>query len=942
MYQARSFLARGAWALALFVTAGGAACSSEAPSRAALGTSAVPAEPSTGTGTGTAPAPAGDPNGPGAGAAAPLPALPRLPGDRLAARLVDLAGGARFEGPPLGPALAAFDTPYKLVSPYSGLRGEQALRVVEVAVTVADVETYPPADPPGAAASTATSSIPASPPRFDPVWNRYRGVYESKVALLAPAPSCYRFSLTLPRRGLLTLHAAAIPGQKQAAGGGKAGDGTVTFRVLLDGQTLWQRQAAAKAGTLGRWLPADIPLPRPAAGQPDAPPDGKKHELALCSESAGPAAGVAVFGNPELWDEGEGAAAPNVLLVLVDTLRADALPMMPRLRALAEGGARFDQAITAATWTRPALLALLGGDLPTSVGQSAEEMIPKERDRQRFYALDRRLLPRVLRDAGLKVASIGNNFFLLGYPQIGLSIGFDEVADVRHPVADSPAITRAAVQFLRKQAQRSFFLQLHYDAPHWPYSPPPELVKGVPDALVKQLTGGDARLDPQARAYLGEAAYADAQIGAVLDELTRLGLDKRTLVVVVGDHGEVFDPQHNHFVLQLGQPTLYHHGWSAYDEILRVPLVLSLPGRIPAGVKVASQVRLTDVAPTVLEVLGLGGRRGELPGGRLAVGRSLWPLIDGRTEPAERVAFIEGQNVRAVRAGGFLYLRRRDARLQHADGNSGTGSIQQVVEELYDLHADPFQHRNLVAESKAPRPPAVERSLQQMRAVFARHAPAPPDARLPVTHLQLAEVTQGAHSLTGTVTSADPQLGVRGVRGGEVTPVGPGRVEIALRSGGMLELQVDAAAKLELQLWLDGVPLRPEQLLVGPFSLPLLSGTAGGARPDGGTAALLPARDPAGGPLTIEGSLLERLSASYPPVVGERGDVLLWRDQSSTSLSAATASGSQRATQGEVATMMRDWGYAQPDKATPAAPATPGPAGPAAPAPAPGPTGAAP
>ena len=71
-------------------------------------------------------------------------------------------------------------------------------------------------------------------------------------------------------------------------------------------------------------------------------------------------------------------------------------------------------------------------------------MIPTDRDRKRFYALDRRLLPRLLREAGYKISSVGNNFFLLGYPQIGLSLGFDEVADVRHPVLDSPATAAAA------------------------------------------------------------------------------------------------------------------------------------------------------------------------------------------------------------------------------------------------------------------------------------------------------------------------------------------------------------------------------------------------------------------------------------------------------------------------------------------------------------------
>ena len=187
----------------------------------------------------------------------------------------------------------------------------------------------------------------------------------------------------------------------------------------------------------------------PVSGVPNEPPN-TQHELSLCAQSDGVPLGVPVIGNPELWALGMGAAAPNLLLIIVDTLRADALAAMPELQKFAQKGARFEQAITSATWTRPALLSLLGGDLPSAVGQNAEDMIPKERDRQRFYALDRKLLPRVLRDSGMKVTAIGNNFFLLGYPQIGLSLGFDEVADVRHPVLDSPAITRAALAYLQE------------------------------------------------------------------------------------------------------------------------------------------------------------------------------------------------------------------------------------------------------------------------------------------------------------------------------------------------------------------------------------------------------------------------------------------------------------------------------------------------------------
>ena len=854
-------------------------------------------------------------------AAPVLPPLPAFSGDRLAARLTDLAGTADFahDGKSLAAELQAFDTPYKLVSPYSGLRGESALRVIEVAVADPDVQTYPqpPAAPPQPAGSEKKSDGPAAktsaPPKFDPVWNRFRGVYESKVALLAPAPACYRFQVALPPRGMLSFHTAAVPPQKPTPTSSPAA--AIEFVVSVDGKDLWRRTTPSTAA--GRWQPAELELPPADAAHPTT-----RRQLALCTRQvgSGPPAGVAVWGTPELWALGEGQKAPNLLLILIDTLRADAAAAMPGLSAYAaSSGVRFTQAITAATWTRPAVLALLGGDLPSAIGQNAEDMIPKERDRQRFYALDRRLLPRLLHEQGFHVSAIGNNFFLLGYPQIGLSLGFDEVADVRHPVLDSPAITRAAVQFFAQHKQRPFFLQLHYDAPHWPYSPPPEYLAKVTARDAAALCGNPpasaqssqstanpgevASSDSPARSYLAEAAYADAELTKVLTALRREGLAERTLVVIFGDHGEVFDLRHNHFVLALKQPTLYHHGWSAYDETLRVPLVLGMPGRLPAGVVVSEQVRLTDVAPTILEVLGLFSQRSALPGGLAATGQSLLPLIQGQHEPAERPAFVEGQNVRALRAGGYLYLRRSDPRLQRAaasaTASAGLGPVQLIPEELYSLKDDPQQHRNLLL---GPRDPATERVLLAMREAFGRNAPPLPEAQLPVTHLHLAPSGGRSRVLSGVITSADAQLSVAGVTGGEVSPLGPGRLEITLRSGGRLDLNADADARLQLQLTLDGLPLSPEGLLLGPYSLPLLHSAP----------ADLGAAGDAEGALVIAGTTLARLTAAYPPVPGERGDVLLWRDQASAAASAPLLSRSTQATQGEVATMMRDWGYAQP------------------------------
>ncbi|MGZ3406670.1 MAG: sulfatase-like hydrolase/transferase [Polyangia bacterium] len=548
-----------------------------------------------------------------------------------------------------------------------------------------------------------------------------------------------------------------------------------------------------------------------------------------------------------------------MLFVIIDTLRIDALPAMPRLRALAAEGASFSQAITAATWTRPSVLAMLGGDLPTALGQGAEEMIPSDGDRRRFYAVAPPLLPRVLESQGYLSVAIGNNFFLLGYPQIGLTLGFEEVADIRHPVLDTPAISNAAVAFIEAHRDEPWLLHLHYDAPHWPYTPPPAYLAKVPEMPFPA--------DPMARAYLAEAAYADDYLGRVIDALDRLKLSERTLVIVVGDHGEVFDHQHSYTVEALHQPTLHHHGWAGYDELLRVPLVMRMPGTVPKTT-IAQQVSFVDIEPTIRELCGIAERP-------LARGRSLAPLWRGEVQP-ERPAFVEGQDVRVVRAGGWAYLRRSDGWLT-LDGG------RRVVrdEELYDLAHDPNEHEDL-----ASRDPT---ELARMRALFEREAPTQRDAPVAVTHLRIAPDAR-AHVVEGTLQS-DGAIWVRGVAGAEAAPVDAHTVRLTLRGAAQVDLAIDPpTARITLALRRDGTPVAPRQVLLGEFALPLLADAT---------------------ELRLDGDRLTWIDAARPPVAGERGEILLWRDPSTITPLRLPAAGKSSS---EVAGMMRRWGYAQPGK----------------------------
>jgi arylsulfatase A-like enzyme len=703
--------------------------------------------------------------------------------DKLVYRMIDHAGEARVEGADLAAAYQKLDWPAKMPSPYSGLHGEEAYRVLELALTDADVEHF------GTPHAADTRSV-----KLDEVWNRTRAVYQSKSALFAPPGSKWSFE---------------IPSGTHFRGA-MASLAPTELIVEVDGKERLRRKIESNV-----WIDFALALEN-------------AHTIRLINAGTG----AAFWGDPLLFQKNE-QSGPNLLLVIIDTLRADAIG--PRLREMP--GAHFDRAITAATWTRPSLLALLGGDLPSALGQSAEEMIPPNAARRRFYSVAPPLLPRILEEKGWQADAIGNNFFLLGYPQIGLSLGFESVADVRHPVLDTPAIERAAERYLEAHRSESFYLQVHFDGPHWPYTPPAEYLKKV------KIPAGFPE-DSMARAYLGESLYADEYLGKLLDALTRLHLDENTVVVVIGDHGEIFDHAHDHFVEALGQPTLHHHGWSAYDEILRVPLVISLPKGVP-NAHIDQLVSLVDVKDTLLELLGQGAGK-----------RSLVPLMKGGRR--EEIALTEGQNVRALRSDGWLYLRRTDPRVKVGEEE------RKISEELYDLAKDPLQHHSLDDGAQ----------LARWRAEMDRLAPKPPPAPVGKIHLRLAP----GHKLVEGIIHCEGQIS-------GAQQIDPHTLKISVKD--QIDFTIDPPdSPITLELTRDGVRLEAKDLMVGRFGLPLLSSTR-----------------------ITQWSWLD---SARPPVDGDRGDVLLWRDPTR----GAEVPALEARANDEVAGMMQRWGYSQPS-ATP-------------------------
>jgi arylsulfatase A-like enzyme len=265
-------------------------------------------------------------------------------------------------------------------------------------------------------------------------------------------------------------------------------------------------------------------------------------------------------------------APPNVLLVTIDTWRADRLGtgVSPHLDRLARSAIRFTAARTAAPLTLPSHTTILTGLLPPAHGVR-ENGIDVLSDAHPTIA-------RLLRNAGYRTAAFVGAYVL--DRRFGLSAGFDTYDDriPRDPAATerleaerpASAVVDAALTWLNQPPTDQpppFFVWLHLYDPHAPYSPPPDFRGRT------------------ASPYDDEIAYADAQAGRLLEWLRAHQTAAGTLTIVVGDHGE-----------GLGDHGERTHGMLLYDSTLRVPMIVAAPGQ-REGVR-ADAVSLADVAPT--------------------------------------------------------------------------------------------------------------------------------------------------------------------------------------------------------------------------------------------------------------------------------------------------------------------------------------------------------
>lgn len=352
-------------------------------------------------------------------------------------------------------------------------------------------------------------------------------------------------------------------------------------------------------------------------------------------------------------------AYDNVLIFTIDTLRADHLGCYgskdvktPNIDGLAAQGVVFRNTVSAAPFTLPSHVSIMTGLIPPIHGVH---------DNGGFY-LDKKVttLAEKLKAEGMNTAAFVGAFPLDS--RFGLNQGFDlyddhyptmdNISDIRMPERPGEEITALALKWLQSQQNKRWFAWIHYYDPHFPYKPPEPYKK-----------------DYAERPYAGEIAYVDEQVGKVLNFLRDSGLQKRTLVVLTADHGE-----------SLGEHQEKTHGIYAYQGTMQVPLIIA-PAR-PAVV--SERVRLVDVAPTVLDLLGTsftGKIQGHSLKHRMEKNPDHAPDDDSYFEALTMYLNAGWAPLRGFYSGEFKF-------------------IDLPIPELYNVQADPQENKNLCSDEE--------------------------------------------------------------------------------------------------------------------------------------------------------------------------------------------------------------------------------------------------
>jgi len=406
--------------------------------------------------------------------------------------------------------------------------------------------------------------------------------------------------------------------------------------------------------------------------------------------------------------------AQNIVLISIDTLRADHLGcrgykrkgISPNIDRLAEEGILFENAFSPSPWTVPSHVSLFTSLLPSyhrvnePFGDVSKLRISGMLLRDAIPVTGyRTLAPKVvtfteiLKSKGYVTAAFTGGGCVHGY--LGLCKGFDSYRHWPDPFLHATGIQRVT-KWLEDNQQKKFFLFLHTYRCHSPYLSYKYANEVMSDAEVEKVKNAKFVEDEQWKElkklglyrkevtealYDGEIFEIDEHIGILVDNLKRLGLYSKTIIIFTSDHGEEF---YEH------KMKLYNgHGHSLYDEVIKIPLIFRIPG-FSSGVRFEQLARLIDVAPTVLDLVGVLSK--QIP----MQGISLLPLLKGEKMDQNVPVIAEATDVvpemKCIRTNKWKYIysvniKKFEERILIADHPD--------KEELYDLESDPGEQHNI-------------------------------------------------------------------------------------------------------------------------------------------------------------------------------------------------------------------------------------------------------
>lgn len=520
--------------------------------------------------------------------------------------------------------------------------------------------------------------------------------HELRNAVLAVGPRDWR--IDVPPRSTLRF----------AYGLEEGAAGAVAFRVRAElgggrSAVLFRAELDPGRGEAGRWYDGGADLSSFA---------GRRLWLRLEAETPGTGAlplSLAVWGNPEVVPPPRERPTGSLVLISVDTLRADRLslyghgrPTSPNLDRWAAGGVTFDHTVVQAPWTLPSHVSMLTGLDALRHGVNHNQVIPPGLT----------LLAEILRARGYATGAVTGGGFL--HPRWGFAQGFDsyrywpQEAPKEEELADGVARAEA---WIAGHAERPFFLFFHTYETHGPYRPrqpfltdlcgaetaarsavvslvipDPDLTAGFragpqqPTREVWDEEGRSERIpidDPELVGciYDSTVAYADEHLGRLLAALDSLPANQRPTVVVTSDHGE-----------GMGEEGRWGHGYLNDGDLL-VPLVIRFADGRGAGRRIADQVRSIDVLPTLLGAAGIPPPAG-------IDGVSLLPLVAGSGGTAPPAAW-------SYAASFNLGLSLREANRTKYVFNDTAWPPANGAEALYDLAVDPLETKDLAGGDEA-------------------------------------------------------------------------------------------------------------------------------------------------------------------------------------------------------------------------------------------------